>query len=143
MDISYHTLDPTNKHLLDNIAPDVFDHDIKQSSLQAFLIDDRHAMILAVSEGQVVGMASAFEYYHPDKKPELFINEVGVTPSHRRRGIGRSLVRRLLDFAKDRGCVYAWLGTDKDNVPGRACFGSVGGAEPTSEFILYEWKLDQ
>jgi aminoglycoside 6'-N-acetyltransferase I len=39
-----------------------------------------------VQDGLVVGMASAFEYFHPGKPPQMFVNEVGVTPAHQRRG---------------------------------------------------------
>ena len=36
---------------------------------------------------------SAVHYVHPDKlRPELWINEVGVAASHRRRGLGTRLL---------------------------------------------------
>lgn len=129
------------KSLLDRIAPEVFDDDIIPEQLDAFLQDPRHRMFLAVDDGVVVGMASAFEYLHPDKHPQLFINEVGVAPSHRRQGIGRQLVEALINCAKERGCDYAWLGTDADNVSGNACFASVPGAGKPQPFMLYEWGL--
>jgi aminoglycoside 6'-N-acetyltransferase I len=130
-------------HHLQHIAPDVFDDDIIPEQLDAFLEDPRHLMFLAVDDGQVIGMASAFEYLHPDKTPQLFINEVGVAPTHRRRGVGRRLVESLIACAKDRGCDYAWLGTDADNVSGNACFASVPGAGKPQPFMLYEWDLDE
>jgi predicted GNAT family acetyltransferase len=61
-------------------------------------------------------MASAVEYFHPDKPPQLWINEVGVALSHRKQGIGRQLVQKLVASAKDRGCIYAWLGTEGSNL---------------------------
>ena len=59
-----------------------------------FLADSRHHLAVAVDEGRVVGMASAVHYVHPDKPPELWINEVGVAPTHRGLGIGRAPARR-------------------------------------------------
>jgi ribosomal protein S18 acetylase RimI-like enzyme len=99
-------------------------------------------MFLAVENGMVVGMASGVEYFHPDKPPHMFINEVGVAPTHRRRGLGRRLIGALLDASRARGCKYAWLGTAFDNEPARACFASVPGGAAAQSFLLYEWDLE-
>jgi GNAT superfamily N-acetyltransferase len=105
-----------NAELLKDIASEVFDYEINSQYLDAFLGDTRHIMYLAVDNKVAVVMASAVEYFHLDKPPELWINEVGVALSHRKQGIGRQLVQVLVASAKDRGCIYAWLGTDTDNV---------------------------
>ncbi len=141
MAISYHTLGSHNKNLLANVAADVFDHPVRPDSLDAFVADERHVMVLAVDDGLVVGMASAVEYFHPDKEPELFINEVGVAPTHRRQGICRNLMDSLIRIAKDRGCVYAWVGTETDNVAARACYRSVPGGNPPQDFVFFEWEF--
>lgn len=129
-------------HYLDNVAAGVFDNPIDSKQLTAFMEDPRHLMFIAFDGGTVVGMASSVEYFHPDKPPQMFINEVGVAPTYHRRGIGRALTERLVSEAKNRGCVYAWLGTAQDNVAGQRCFGSVLGVEPGQAFQLFEWDLD-
>lgn len=136
-------LTSANKNALDDIAPAVFDHEIDARQLAAFLEDPGHHLVIAVDDECVVGMASGSELLHPDKPPQLFINEIGVTPSHRRQGVGRALIESLLAAASDRGCTYAWLGTGIDNVAGQACFGSVPGATKSQPFLLYEWDLQQ
>jgi ribosomal protein S18 acetylase RimI-like enzyme len=141
MTIEIALLSTANAELLKDIAPDVFDCEINPQYLEAFLGDPRHIMYLAVDNKVVVGMASAVEYFHPDKPPQLWINEVGVALSHRKRGIGRQLVRELVASAKDRGCVYAWLGTNTDNAAAQACFSSVPEVETPQPFLLYEWEL--
>ena len=141
MSFDIRPLDRASASLLDNIAPDVFDNAIDPNSLAAFLADPRHLMFLAVEDGVVVGMASAFEYIHPDKPPQLFINEVGVAPSHQRRGIGRRLIEALVHAAKARGCSNAWLGTATDNTAAQACFAAVPGATKPQPFLLYEWPI--
>ncbi len=141
MSIDIYLLDSANAQMLSRVESDVFDHAIDPRQLQRFLDDPRHVMAFAVSDELVVGMASAVEYYHPDKKPQLWINEVGVAPAHQNRGIGRRLVQALIDEAKNRNCVFAWLGTDSGNKPARACFGSVPGGEEPQAFLLYEWNI--
>lgn len=142
MSIEIVLLSTANAELLKDIAPEVFDHEINPQYLEAFLGDPRHIMYLAVDNNVVVGMASAVEYFHPDKPPQIWINEVGVALSHRKRGIGRQLVQELVASAKDRSCVYAWLGTSTDNVAAQACFSSVPEVETPQPFLLYEWELE-
>ncbi len=134
-------LRPDNASLLDNVAPDVFDHPIEGESLAAFVDDARHVMFLALDGDVVVGMVSAVEYFHPDKSSQLWINEIGVAPTHQRQGIGRSLVRAMLADGRTRGCSSAWLGTDLDNAAAQACFESAAGEKAPSPFLMYEWDL--
>ncbi len=141
-------LSPQNIRLLDHIATDVFDYAVEPAQLEAFLQCPRHVMVLAVEDGIdgmgeiVVGMASAVEYFHPDKPPQLWINEVGVTPARQNRGIGRQLVQEMIEIGRERGCCYAWLGTGRSNLPAQRCFQGVAGASELQEFILCEWTID-
>ena len=141
MQVDYVDLDAGNRALLDRIAEGVFDNPIDAGQLQRFLDDPNHLMRLAVVDATVVGMASGTVLFHPDKKPQLFINEVGMAAACRQRGIGRRLVGDLVAQARRRGCDYAWLGTEVDNTAGRACFSAVRGAREAGQFILYEWIL--
>ena len=85
-------------------------------------------MAVALDGGQVVGMASAVHYVHPDKPPELWINEVGVAPAHQQQGIGQQLLRALFARGRELGCTEAWLGTEVDNVAARRLYAA-GGRE--------------
>jgi len=104
-------------HVLDYIAHGVFDEAIKPSQRDAFLAEQNHHMLLAVSNGQVVGMASAVKYLHPDKLPSLWINEVGVGDDWLRQGIAKKLMDTILELSEELGCEEAWLGTESDNAP--------------------------
>lgn len=142
MTIEFRRLSADNASVLNNIAPEVFDYPISPQSLEEFLGDPRHVMFVALDGPQVVGMASGVEYFHPDKPPQFWINEVGVAATHRNRGIGRSLVGTIVQHARDLGCSYAWLGTESDNTPAQKCFGSHPDVEDPQPFLLYEWELD-
>src|SRR3954471_17720762 len=82
--------------ILERVASDVFDQPVSARLTEEFLSDPRHHLAVALVDGEVVGMASAVHYVHPDKRPQLFINEVGVTPAHRGRGIARALLDELV-----------------------------------------------
>jgi len=78
----------------------VFDGPIDPVLTRKFLNDPRHHIVVAIHDEVVVGFASAVHYVHPDKAPQLWINEVAVAPPHRRRGLAlggpRSFVDRLV-----------------------------------------------
>jgi ribosomal protein S18 acetylase RimI-like enzyme len=139
MSIDIRLLGPTDAAVLDRVAADVFDGPIDPRWTSRFLADPRHHLVVALDDGVVVGMASAVDYVHPDKAPQLWINEVGVAPSHRRRGIGRRLVDALLERGRALECTEAWLGTEEDNLAARRLYESAGSvSEP---FVLYSFPL--
>lgn len=140
-DTQYLELDPKTAPILTRGAEALFDNPVRPDSLAAFLDDPNHLLWFALSGDRPIGFASASLLLHPDKAPQLFINEVAVLESHRRRGIGRALVSRLVEAARSRGCDCAWLGTATDNAGGNACFGSVPGAINGGAFVLWEWEL--
>ena len=80
-------------------------------------------------------------YVHPDKPVELWINEVGVAPSHQRRGIGRKLVELLLERGREFGCQEAWVLTEHANAAARGLYRAAGGTE--GDTVMVTFKLPQ
>ena len=118
--------------VLDNVAHGVFDNPINPRMAAEFLADPRHHLCVAIEDGVVIAMASAVHYTHPDfKRPELWINEVGTSPDHRRKGAAKAVLEALKALGRRLGCSEAWVLTDEDNEAARALYASVGGAEQT------------
>jgi ribosomal protein S18 acetylase RimI-like enzyme len=115
--------------VLARVADEVFDEPVDPAFTREFLADPRHHIAVAVDDGVVVGFASGVHYLHPDKPPELWINEVGVAPSHHRRGIGRAVVDALLEVGRAHRCRSAWVLTDRTNIAALALYSSAGGVE--------------
>jgi aminoglycoside 6'-N-acetyltransferase I len=88
-------LGPDDEPVLRRVAAGVFDHDVDPALASEFLRDPRHHLVVAIEDGSVVGFASGVHYVHPDKPAELWINEVGVAPSHQRRGLGKRLLQAI------------------------------------------------
>jgi ribosomal protein S18 acetylase RimI-like enzyme len=129
-------------HLLNNMAQGVFDDPIVESSAQEFVNDPRHRLVVALDHDLVVGFVSAVIYVHPDKPaPELWINEIGVAPSHQRQGIGKALMQSILNVAKQAGCREAWVLTERDNFAAMSMYKSTGGEETLPDPVMYTFKL--
>lgn len=136
MSITIRLLGPDEAAVLDHVGPEVFDNPIDPRYTAEFFADPRHHLVVALDGGVVVGMASGLHYVHPDKAPELFINEVGVATTHRRQGIGRRLVETLVAHGRTLGCTGAWVGTELTNTAARRLYTTAGGRED-EPFVLY------
>jgi aminoglycoside 6'-N-acetyltransferase I len=126
--------------VLDRVAPEVFDDEIDARWAAEFFADPRHHLAVALDGELVVGFASAVHYVHPDKLPELWINEVGVAPTHRRQGLGRRLLEALFARGRGLGCREAWVLTEDENVAARALYTEAGGEE--SRAIMVSFSID-
>ena len=142
MPIEIRILRSGDETVLEHVAADVFDDDINMQSTAAFLADNRHHIAVALEDGVVVGFASAVEYFHPDKAyPELWINEVGVAPENQSRGIGKALMNRLLELARDLGCADAWVLTEKSNEAAKRLYTSAGGTEAAECPVMFTFSV--
>jgi ribosomal protein S18 acetylase RimI-like enzyme len=141
MTLEYRMLGAGDAAVLDRVADDVFDGEIQAALAQEFLHDARHHLAVAIDDGLVVGFASGVHYVHPDKPAELWINEVGVAPTHLRRGIAQSLLRMLLDAGRAVGCAQAWVLTDRDNTAAMRLYASVGGDAGSHDHVMFEFTL--
>ncbi len=133
--------------ILTNVAAKVFDNSIDPEFTKEFLEDPRHHIAVAIDDGLVVGFASGVHYIHPDKPPELWINEVAVAPTHRRRGLGKAVLRALFEVGHAHHCAVAWVLTDRKNAAAMALYSSEGGTEgaddtgPSDATLGYSFKL--
>lgn len=141
MAIIIRVLGPDDTAVLEQVAVDVFDNEVDPRWSAEFLADPRHHLAVALDDGQVVGMASAVHYVHPDKPPELWINEVAVAPSHHHRGIGRQLLDALFARGRTLGCQEAWVLTEQNNAAARGLYGAVGGVEAPEPVVMVTFAL--
>jgi GNAT superfamily N-acetyltransferase len=143
MPVTVHILGPDDRAVLQHVAPDVFDDPVDMRWSAEFLADPRHHLAVAIEDGLVVAMASALHYVHPDKPPELWVNEVGVAPTHQGRGIGRRALAALLAHARTLGCQEAWVLTSADNTAARRMYAAVGGREEEESPVMITFNLTE
>lgn len=142
MSVEIRVLGPEDGALLTRVAAGVFDHEVDPALSAEFLHDPRHHLAVAIDEDTIVGFASGVHYVHPDKPAELWINEVGVAPSHQRRGIGRALLRAVFARGRALGCREAWVLTSPANGPAIRMYESVGGRDLADPPVMFTFRLD-
>lgn len=126
---------------LDRVAPGVFDQPIDPRWSAECLADPRHHLAVAIEDGVIIGMASGVHYVHPDKPPELWVNEVGVAPTHQGQGIGRRLLTALFEHARALGCDEAWVLTDRSNERARRMYAAAGGVEARDDTLMIAFYI--
>lgn len=134
-------LGPGDEAVLRRVDQGVFDHDVDPALAAEFLHDPRHHLVVALDGETVVGFASGVHYVHPDKPPELWVNEVGVAPSHQRQGIGQRVLRELLELGSSLGCRDAWVLTSPANGAAVRLYESVGGTDMADPPVMFTFRL--
>lgn len=143
-EIEIRLLGAGDEGVLQSVAPDVFDNPIDPAATAEFLSDPRHHLAVASADGVIVGFVSAVQYVHPDKpRPELWVNEVGVAPTHQRQGIARRLMETVLHEAQRLGCTVAWVLTNRTNDAAMHLYASCGGVEAQEDALMFEFNLAQ
>ena len=69
------------------------------------MVAGSHCFLVASEAGQLVGMARAIS----DRASDAYIEEVFVLPSHRRRGIAKAMLKRLMNRLKKDGLRWGFL----------------------------------
>lgn len=141
MSIEIRLLGPSDAFVLERVAQGVFDNEIDPRWTKEFFADSRHHLVVALEFEMVIGVVSAVHYVHPDKAPQLFINEVGVAPTHQRKGVGREMLARMLAHGRSLGCTEAWLGTEDSNTAARKLYEGADDVEPAESFVLYTFPF--
>jgi ribosomal protein S18 acetylase RimI-like enzyme len=129
MSIALRILKQGDEEILTRVAEGVFDNPIDPLLAAEFLADPRHHLVVAISDDTVIGFVSGVHYVHPDKLPQLWINEVSVQEGHRNQGIGKRLITGILNVGRAHSCTEAWVLTDRQNSAAIKLYTSTGGIE--------------
>ena len=106
---------------------------------EALLADSRTLLLVAFEGEHPVGFVLAHELPRRHGEPaKLFVYEVDMAESHRRRGIASALLVRLAELARERGIRTGFVLTEPGNGPANALYRSAGGA---TEAVTVEWTF--
>jgi len=101
---------------------------------------DATGMFIAELDGAPVGIVNAYvDKLRAEKKG--FINNFGVVPEFRRRGIGRTLAEKALESLRERGMETVEAGAAADKIAANSLWESMG-FQKVRVFSLMKRKLD-
>jgi aminoglycoside 3-N-acetyltransferase I len=104
------------------------------------LADDRTVFMVAFDDGEPVGFVLAYELIRRHGEPShLFVYEIEVAESHRRRGIATALLRELGRIAVERGIRSGFVLTSESNAAAMALYESLGGIRPYDDDVMFDF----
>jgi aminoglycoside 6'-N-acetyltransferase I len=106
---------PDNAACLSHCDPDIFDAAIDLERTRAFLSSPNHLLTVARLGDLVIGQVRGMIHLQPDGPSQLYIDNLGVAPAHRRQGIASALLRDVFLWGKAHDCADAWVATEPDN----------------------------
>jgi ribosomal protein S18 acetylase RimI-like enzyme len=123
---------------LRRVARGVFDHRIGGERARAFLADPSNVLIVARAKGVVVGQIQAILHRHPDAAADLFVENLGIAPGFRRRGLGRALIQAALAAGRELGARAAWVLTEAGNAAAHAVYAAAGAK--SRQVAMFEFQ---
>ena len=128
------------------IAADVFDEAIDaelltqfvwQPSHQAlFIVCDAAAAAAAAAAGAVVvGQIKVQIVQSVDQPTSLYIDNLGVAPTHQRRGVASALIEAAKQWGREARAQSIWVATELDNSAARALNEASGLTEQTISYF--------
>lgn len=96
---------------------------------------------IAATEGEaVVGGLIAYELVKfEQERSEIYIYDLAVAETHRRRGIATALIGRLKEIAAERGAYVIFVQADHGDDPAIALYEAIGTRE---EVLHFDIRID-
>jgi aminoglycoside 3-N-acetyltransferase I len=105
--------------------------------LRALLGRDHFIALAAVEGGAVVGGLCAYELPKFEQaRSEVYIYDLAVASTHRRRGIATALIRALQHIAAARGAWVVFVQADHGDAPAIALYTKLGVREDVLHFDI-------
>lgn len=107
------------------------------SYLQKLLARDTVILLAACLEGKVVGALAAYvlEKFEQERS-EVYIYDLAVSGSFRRRGIATALIEKLREIAAERDAWVVYVQADYGDEPAIALYTKLGVREDVMHFDI-------
>jgi aminoglycoside 3-N-acetyltransferase I len=104
----------------------------------ARLLGLEHVVALAaVADGEVAGGLVAYELEKLEQaRREVYIYDLAVAESWRRRGVATALINRLRELASERGAWVVYVQADYGDEPAIALYTGLGRREDVLHFDI-------
>lgn len=95
--------------------------------LRARFEHGQSVVLLAESEGRPVGFTQLYPSFSSVSLARVYVlNDLYVSNSARRQGVGRALLQAAQEHARDQGAVRLSLVTDVNNLTAQALYAAMG-----------------
>jgi aminoglycoside 3-N-acetyltransferase I len=101
------------------------------------LASDHFIALVAIDAGAVVGGLTAYELVkYEQERSELYLYDLAVLESHRRRGVATDLIEALTRLGSERGASVVFVQADYGDEPAIALYTKLGVREDVMHFDI-------
>ena len=105
--------------------------------LRRLLGGDSFIALVALDGDGVIGALAAYELRKFEQaRSEIYIYDLAVSASHRRRGVATALIEALKPVARDRGAYVIFVQADKGDDPPIALYTKLGSRGDVLHFDI-------
>ena len=105
--------------------------------LKRLLDSPRFIALAAMNNGEVVGGLAAYQLQKfEQERSEIYIYDLAVEVSHRRKGIATALIEQLKILAESRGVQAIYVQADRVDLPAIALYSKLGVASDVLHFDI-------
>jgi aminoglycoside 3-N-acetyltransferase I len=106
-----------------------------EAYLRSLLAAPHFIAVVAILDDNIVGGLAAYELQKFERKRrEIYIYDLAVTETERRKGVARRLILELKRIAKQRGAYVIYVQADRGDLPAIALYESLGTREDVHHF---------
>jgi ribosomal protein S18 acetylase RimI-like enzyme len=124
--VSIVRVEAANLSVLERVDPDCFDEPVDLARASRCVASVDAILVVALSEGRVVGQCLAAIHRHPDKPTELYVDDLSVSEGLRRHGVGRKLVEAAIRHGRAEGAETLWVATEPENEVANEFYRALG-----------------
>ncbi|WP_050761381.1 GNAT family N-acetyltransferase [Jannaschia sp. CCS1] len=132
--------EPHHAPLFDTVHDDVFDGPILPDMLASYLADPKQHIVVAMDGEVMCGMCSGLHHHHPDKRPDMWINELSVAEPWRRRGFATRMIGALRAHGQSLGCIEIWVVADPTDMA-EGVYTSLGWTRTGTRLAMFSDTL--
>jgi aminoglycoside 3-N-acetyltransferase I len=105
--------------------------------LRQLLASDYFIVLVARVDSKVIGGLAAYELKKfEQERSEIYIYDLAVAATHRRRGVATALIRGLQLIASERGAYVIFVQADPPDAPAIALYSKLGLREDVLHFDI-------
>jgi aminoglycoside 3-N-acetyltransferase I len=123
-------------HAFNDVA--TYQNEVPDDGYLGSLLAKPHFIALAATAGdEVVGGLAAYvlDKFERDRR-EIYIYDLAIAEEHRRLGIATTLIKRLIDIARERRAHVIFVQADREDGPAIKLYESLGTKEEVYHFDI-------
>jgi ribosomal protein S18 acetylase RimI-like enzyme len=101
-----------------------------------------YLFFLAKYEGIYVGLANCFINFSTFKAKQLVnIHDFSVSPDFRKKGIGKAMLEKIIEYCKEKGYCKVTLEVRNDNFQAQTLYKNIGFIECNPPMYFWEYII--